>query len=101
MSIVASEDLRCDVSWRSAIRNRLLIDLLEALCKTEVHKLEMAALRHLYHDILRLQVSINDIVRVQILQRKKNFRRIIRHISLHCRVVLPDLAQEGASLDIL
>jgi hypothetical protein len=37
---------------------------------------------------------------VQVLERKKDLGHIVRHIALHGRVVAPDLAQKGASLDV-
>ena len=91
MTVMPSENLRGDISGRSTIGHGLLIDLLEPFREPEVDQFQMAALRHRYHDVLRLQVSINNVMRVQILERKKDLSCIVGHIALHCGVVLTDL----------
>lgn len=40
-------------------------------------------------------------MRVEVLERKEHLSRVVRHVLLHCSVVLPDLAQQGAPLDVL
>ena len=61
----------------------------------------MSSLCHWNYYILWFQISINYIVRMKVLERKKDLGCIIGHILLHSGVVLPNLTQEGAALDIL
>lgn len=61
----------------------------------------MAALSHRDYEVLGLEISVEDVIRMQILQTHENLSRIVRPICLDDLIVLSDLAIETAALNVL
>ena len=68
MAIALYEDFRCDVGRCAAIRVCFLSYLRELFSETEVDHLDMPSFSHRNHQVLRLQVSVNYRVTVEIAQ---------------------------------
>ena len=98
--MVSSEDLRRYVGRGSAIGVRPLGYGLQLLRETKVNELDVASLRHRDYKVLRFEISVYDIVIVQIFDGEKYLSDIVRHVLLHLAIVLPYLAQKCAALDV-
>ena len=100
MTVVPSQDLWSDVSGCPAISEGLLVDFLESFGKAKVYELDVAPLCHGNDYVFGLQVSVNDIVVVEVLETVKHLCCVVNHSLLDSLVILSDLAQECAALDV-
>lgn len=92
----ASYDLWCNVLRRAAICSGLLAIELQLSSKSKIHKLHVATLLHREHDILWLQVPVDDAVGVQELDCLQCLRSVESHVVGDVFVQFVDLAQQSA-----
>lgn len=61
----------------------------------------MAVVVHVDDQVLRLQVPVYDVVRVQVLEAADHLGGVERHVALYGRVHVPDLTHDRAPFDVL
>ena len=86
---IADENLRGNVDHCAALRQRLAG--FQDLRKAEVNTLDVAAVAHRQHDVLRLQVAVDDLLVVQVLQGQDSLGYIEVALMLHLVVLRHDL----------
>ena len=94
------QDLWRNISGRTAIRISTVLRRLQSLGEAEVHQFGVAAIVHRDDHVFRLQVTVDDVLAVQELERHHRDCTIEHHIRHDCLVVSANLRQKRAALDV-
>ena len=69
------QHFRRHVFWTAAVRGGEIIRSESCLAESEIRDLEVAV--HIDHDVLRLDVAVDDILAVQVLQAEENLNEAV------------------------
>ena len=94
------QDVGRNVARRPTTRVSALLARLELFREAKIDQFRNAAVFHREHHIFRLQVTVDDSLAVQELQRHQCDRAVVDHVRHDVLVERTNLGQERAALDI-
>ena len=96
---LADEDLWCDINGRTAVGRRLAVSL-QHFREAKIDELDVPTAISRQHDVLGLQISVDNLLSVQVLQGQNRLGSVEIAVALNRRVLLDYLTQERAALNV-